>query len=102
MAELEDRTPPVQPDDDDRARLRRLGEEILSRYHEMAMIMERVLEADGMRSRATGVGGRLTLSIKDGAPEGAPPSARLNSYICIEVDGGAWEDPPGWCRQGGC
>jgi hypothetical protein len=24
------------------------------------------------------------------------------SYLCIQVDGGAWGDPPGWCCPGGC
>jgi hypothetical protein len=71
--------------------MRRLQDEILGRYVEMAAIMERVLDMNGLRERATQPGGRIAMNFKEGS-----------SYICIEVDGGGWEDPPGWCREGGC
>lgn len=30
------------------------------------------------------------------------PVQASKSADSIEVDGGAWEDPPGSCRKGGC
>lgn len=86
--------------EDDKARMRRLQEEIAGRYFEMAMIMERVLGADGLRQRASAPGARLTMTFKDGGKAG--DQGLRSSYLCIEVDGGAWEDPPGICRPGGC
>ena len=92
---------PVELSTEDRARMRRLQEEIFGRYSEMAMIMERVLKSGGLRNRATQPGAKLTMALKTGRGEQAA-AERESYYICIEVDGGAWEDPPGVCRYGGC
>ena len=85
----------------DKERMRHLQDEIRERYSEMAAIARRVLGDEGM-SAAAEPGSRLVLAVK--APDGRDSGGATERapYICIEVNGGAWEDPPGWCRYGGC
>jgi hypothetical protein len=85
---------------EDKARMRRLQEEIAARYFEMAMVMERVLGDKGLRTRAMKPGGKITMAFKSVGSH--PTDEAADYYLCIEVDGGAWEDPPGICRYGGC
>ena len=83
--------------------MRTLTSEILIRYQEMAEIMERVLGTEGLRDRSTGPGASFGLYLKEGVPSGASiqPAAK-SSYVCVEFSGGCYEEPPGWCRTGGC
>jgi hypothetical protein len=92
---------PVELSTEDKARMRRLQEEIFGRYSEMAMIMERVLNSGGLRSRATQPGAKLTMALNTGRGEQAAEEPE-GYHWCIEIDGGAWEDPPGVCCYGGC
>src|SRR3712207_1968329 len=92
-------TEPQELSAEETARMRRLQDEIVARYAEMAMILGRALGSPGLVSRATQPGARLTLAFKS---EDRTTTQLRDGYICVEVDGGAWEDPPGWCREGGC
>jgi hypothetical protein len=80
---------------EDNARKRRLYEEIAGRYAEMALIMGRTLGNNSLQAAVLAPGGKITLVNQEEA-------TTERSSLCIEVDGGAWVDPPGVCRPGGC
>src|SRR5579864_6296558 len=86
---------------DDRQKMRELQREITQRFKEMAHNIGRALGDDEMTARAFRPGGKFTVRLraKDGMV--ADTEGDGQSY-CIEIDGGAWEYPPGWCRPGGC
>lgn len=78
---------------EDNARMKRLYEEIAGRYAQMALIIGRTLGNKDLPAPVA-PGGRITLVNKE--------TEERASYLCSQVDGGAWGDPPGWCCPGGC
>ncbi len=93
---------PLPLTDEDNSRIRRLHEEIAGRFVEIGLILGRRMGKSDLGSIALGQGGRMMVTHKSGTPSAASSRPDDLPYICIEVGDGAWEDPPGWCRPGGC